>query len=427
MDNITNIPAARVPVLDPATDLMSREWYRFFFNQFTITQNTGGGDGVTTFTCGATGLTPSTATAGAVSLAGVVNVAHGGTSLATLTANNVMLGNGTSAPTFVAPSTAGNVLTSNGTTWTSAAGGAGSGTVTSVSVVTDNGVSGTVATATTTPAITLTLAKTGTSTTYVTDTSPTLITPALGTPTALVGTNITGTAAAFNINGTVGATTPTTGSFTTVAHSAGTTAIAPIKLTSGTNLTAAVAGAAEYDGTNLYFTQDTTQGRGVVPTCQQFYLSSAGTAFGTAAALYFGAGSAISLNASSTYYIETFCFFLKTTAGTAQWDQVFSNAVTLAHSTLTYTPVTGFTTTLIIGAMVNAEATKGTATTLSLAATASLTTARNHIHKFQTTIVTNAACNYRLNLAQSAGTVTPQAGSYYKVTRVGGTAGNFVA
>lgn len=56
-----------------------------------------------------------------ISLSGVVSVAHGGTSLATLTANNVILGNGTSAPNFVAPGTSGNVLTSNGTTWTSAA------------------------------------------------------------------------------------------------------------------------------------------------------------------------------------------------------------------------------------------------------------------------------------------------------------------
>jgi hypothetical protein len=48
-------------------------------------------------------------------------VANGGTSLTTLTANNVILGNGTSAPTFVAPSTSGNVLTSNGTTWQSTA------------------------------------------------------------------------------------------------------------------------------------------------------------------------------------------------------------------------------------------------------------------------------------------------------------------
>jgi len=49
--------------------------------------------------------------------------------------------------------------------------------------------------------------------------SPTLVTPALGTPSALVGTNITGTAANFNINGTVGATTPTTGAFTTLSAS----------------------------------------------------------------------------------------------------------------------------------------------------------------------------------------------------------------
>jgi hypothetical protein len=37
----------------------------------------------------------------------------------------VILGNGTSAPTFVAPSTSGNVLTSNGTTWASTAAPAG--------------------------------------------------------------------------------------------------------------------------------------------------------------------------------------------------------------------------------------------------------------------------------------------------------------
>jgi hypothetical protein len=52
---------------------------------------------------------------------GTLPVANGGTSLTTLTANNVILGNGTSAPNFVAPSTAGNVLTSNGTTWQSTA------------------------------------------------------------------------------------------------------------------------------------------------------------------------------------------------------------------------------------------------------------------------------------------------------------------
>ena len=45
----------------------------------------------------------------------------GGTGQASLTANNVILGNGTSAVQFVGPGSSGNVLTSNGTTWQSTA------------------------------------------------------------------------------------------------------------------------------------------------------------------------------------------------------------------------------------------------------------------------------------------------------------------
>jgi hypothetical protein len=60
-----------------------------------------------------------------------LTVADGGTGASSITANSVILGNGTSALSgnLVAPSTSGNVLTSNGTTWTSAtpAGGLGIG------------------------------------------------------------------------------------------------------------------------------------------------------------------------------------------------------------------------------------------------------------------------------------------------------------
>ena len=56
-----------------------------------------------------------------LTLGTALGVASGGTGAATLTANNVLLGNGTSAVQTVAPGTAGNVLTSNGTTWTAAA------------------------------------------------------------------------------------------------------------------------------------------------------------------------------------------------------------------------------------------------------------------------------------------------------------------
>jgi len=69
---------------------------------------------------------------------GTLTVANGGTGAATLTANNVLLGNGTSALQAVAPSTSGNVLTSNGTTWTSAAPSGGS-TGTAATVFTSGG------------------------------------------------------------------------------------------------------------------------------------------------------------------------------------------------------------------------------------------------------------------------------------------------
>ena len=390
-------------------------------------------------------LTTGAAVGDILSVLVFVNSAVGGTvtNVAALTLGTT----GTDVSSSVATGTTTPVITLNIPTasasnrgalsaadWTTFS-GKGTGTVTTVGFT--GGIIS-VATATSTPALTIAGTSGGipyfsSGTTWATSAAlaagalvqgggagvaPSTITTGTGVVTAL-GVN-TGTTGAFAVRGNAEA-------FSTVAHSAGTTTIAPITLTSGTNLTTAVAGAAEYDGTNLYFTQDTTQGRGVVPTCQQFYLSSAGTAFGATIAPFFGANSAISLDASSTYCIEAFCFFLKTTAGTATWTHTISSAATLAHAIIEYTPITGFTTTTITGAMVTTEATQQTSTALVHTVTGSLTTAVYHIAKFTTRITTNAACNYRLNLTQSAGTVTPQAGSYYKITRVGGTAGNFVA
>jgi len=67
----------------------------------------------------------TTGISGSAITTGTVGVSVGGTGANTLTANNVILGNGTSAVQFVAPGSTGNVLTSNGTTWTSAAAGGG--------------------------------------------------------------------------------------------------------------------------------------------------------------------------------------------------------------------------------------------------------------------------------------------------------------
>jgi hypothetical protein len=80
---------------------------------------------ITTATIGA--IQGTTATIGTATLTNPLAIASGGTALTTLTAENVILGNGTSAPKFVAPGTSGNILTSNGTTWTSAAASSGGG------------------------------------------------------------------------------------------------------------------------------------------------------------------------------------------------------------------------------------------------------------------------------------------------------------
>ena len=82
----------------------------------TVSSITGSG--------GTTGLTLSggpITTSGTLTLGGTLGVANGGTGATTLTANNVLLGNGTSAPQAVAPGTSGNVLSSNGSTWVSSA------------------------------------------------------------------------------------------------------------------------------------------------------------------------------------------------------------------------------------------------------------------------------------------------------------------
>jgi hypothetical protein len=79
---------------------------------FMNTAATAGG--VTTFSAGTTGLTPSTATSGAVTLAGTLVVGNGGTGATTLTSNGVLYGNGTSAVQVTAQGSTNTVLTANG-------------------------------------------------------------------------------------------------------------------------------------------------------------------------------------------------------------------------------------------------------------------------------------------------------------------------
>jgi hypothetical protein len=78
--------------------------------------SSGSGGGVSSFSAGTTGLTPSTGTTGAVTLAGTLGVANGGTGRTSLTNNNLLVGGGTAAVKFISPSSAG-VLVSDGANW----------------------------------------------------------------------------------------------------------------------------------------------------------------------------------------------------------------------------------------------------------------------------------------------------------------------
>ena len=87
---------------------------------------------------GGTGTTSTTFANLTTNVTGTLPVGNGGTGATTLTLNNVILGNGTSAPQFVAPGSNGNVLTSNGTTWqstTPAASGASKGQAIAFSLI----------------------------------------------------------------------------------------------------------------------------------------------------------------------------------------------------------------------------------------------------------------------------------------------------
>jgi hypothetical protein len=230
---------------------------------------------------GGTGTTSTTFANLTTNVTGTLPVANGGTGAATFTANNVLLGNGTSALQVVAPGTLNNVLKSDGTTWVSGATpstmvypGAGIPNSTGTSWGTSYSTtgSGTVVALATNPSL-VGATMTGTLS-FANATSPNtqtiqfgdntgwslrMMTSVTGTPTtrftfvdngnftavgSVTGSSFSGAAtgltgtASININGTVGATTASSGAFTTLSATGVTTvqagtALLPAITTSG--------------------------------------------------------------------------------------------------------------------------------------------------------------------------------------------------
>ena len=226
-------------LLDTVTNLL---WhYKIGSNAWT---QAGGGVSVSSFSGGTTGLTPSTATTGAVTLGGTLAVANGGTGQSTLATQRIMVGNGTGG--VLTPDLlrfANNSLsigtTSSGATLNVAA--AGEGSFNLIDLDQTNTYLG--------------MGHNGGESNWVSRNGD------LNGRLAFYSQSSAGFSIRMFINadGNVGIGTASPTAVLHLKAGTATAYTAPLKFTSGTNLTTAEAGAMEFNGTNLLFTPSTTR------------------------------------------------------------------------------------------------------------------------------------------------------------------------
>lgn len=191
---------------------------------------------------------------------------------------------------------------------------------------------------------------------------------------------------------------------------------APIKLASGTLLSAAEAGTLEYDGNLFYTTRTSTAGRGLLENYNIARLYANGSAIGPAAADVFTTASH-TLTTGASYELEVDLYFLKTTSDFVTFSLVFSNGPVNCNAFYQGTPATGMAT---VGSSVTAGVVAQTSTTISLPATGVLTTGANHFFRIKAAFDANATTGgtVKLQVTNNSGTLTPLRNSYIKYRRL---------
>lgn len=207
---------------------------------------------------------------------------------------------------------------------------------------------------------------------------------------------------------------------------AGTTAIAPVLLTSGTNLTSATAGALEYDGKVVYATPQGTQ-RGVVPGMQFFRLNAdlAGTNASGAQSLF---GVSVTLSASTVYEFEL-VFGISKSAGTTSHNFGYGFGGTATLNNIGFLVVgasqaSGFGPLAGSSTMVEQWSTSASNTNVSAGLTSA---AYYHSATIKGTVSVNAGGTFIPQYSCSAapgGAYTTSLGSFIKIYPVGASGAN---
>ena len=198
---------------------------------------------------------------------------------------------------------------------------------------------------------------------------------------------------------------------------AGTTTAAPLKFTSGTNLTTAEAGAMEYDGKVGYFSGQASQ-RGVIEAPQFViltgnYTTPAGTANTLKQAFNATTNGAITVAGSTTYMFECMLHIttMSATAGTLQ----FGFGGTAAYTRVNYLAIANKTADAVQTASSHTFGVAATATVI----TASNTTTTGYALVRGTLVIgTGGTIIPSIALSQANAAVV-LAGSYFKLTPIG--------